>query len=182
MKQSEYSIPSRSMSRFSVSHVELILFTKGDLKIKSSFVSQSDYKTAKSMWQLLQLSLQFSSFHVKAHESDRGFWVMINSESSELKQIVWGNTSKCIFFWRRACSNVQWCLPLPYNKSDAYAMISSPIPPCYFGRSIQRLCNASQSVKWVKTLDYLIHKHFLFKTMTQMPRFQAKTTELQAQP
>ena len=73
MKQSEYSIPSRSMSRFSVSHVELILFTKGDLKIKSSFVSQSDYKTAKSMWQLLQLSLQFSGFHVKVHESDRGF-------------------------------------------------------------------------------------------------------------
>ena len=32
-----------------------------------------------------------------------------------------------------------------------------------------------------KTLEYLIHKHFLFKTMTQIPRFHAKTAELQAQ-
>ena len=35
--------------------------------------------------------------------------------------------------------------------------------------------------KKAKTLEYLIHKYFLFKTMTQMPRFHAKTAELQAQ-
>ena len=32
--------------------------------------------------------------------------------------------------------------------------------------------------KIAKTLEYLIHKHFLFKAMTQMPRFHAKTAEL----
>ena len=36
--------------------------------------------------------------------------------------------------------------------------------------------------KIAKTLEYLIHKHFLFKTMTQMPRFHGETAELQAQP
>ena len=34
--------------------------------------------------------------------------------------------------------------------------------------------------KIAKTLEYLIHNHFLFKTMTQMPRFHTKTTELEA--
>ena len=28
--------------------------------------------------------------------------------------------------------------------------------------------------KIAKTLEYLIHKHFLFKTMTQTPRFHTK--------
>ena len=36
-----------------------------------------------------------------------GVWVMIKRESSELKQIVWGNIPpNTYFFWRRACSNV----------------------------------------------------------------------------
>ena len=35
--------------------------------------------------------------------------------------------------------------------------------------------------KIAKIDKYLIHKHFLFKTMAQMPRFHAKTAELQAQ-
>ena len=30
-----------------------------------------------------------------------------------------------------------------------------------------------------KTLEFLIHKHFLFKTMTQMPRNHTQTAELQ---
>ena len=29
-----------------------------------------------------------------------------------------------------------------------------------------------------ETLEYLIHKHFLFQMMTQTPHFHAKTTEL----
>ena len=35
--------------------------------------------------------------------------------------------------------------------------------------------------KIAKMLEYLIHKHFLFKTMTQTPRFHIKIAELQAQ-
>ena len=35
--------------------------------------------------------------------------------------------------------------------------------------------------KVAKTLEYLIHEHFLFKTVTQMPRFHMKTAALQAQ-
>ena len=35
--------------------------------------------------------------------------------------------------------------------------------------------------KIAKTLEYLIHKHFLFKTVTQTTLFHAKTAELQAQ-
>ena len=35
--------------------------------------------------------------------------------------------------------------------------------------------------KIAKKLEYLIHKHFLFKMMTQTPRFYMKTTDLQTQ-
>ena len=68
---------------------------------------------------------------------------MINSESSELKQIVRGNIPPNAYFSEE--EHVQMF-------SDAYPRhitkaISSPIPPCYFGWSIHRLCNASQSVK-----------------------------------
>ena len=48
-----------------------------------------------------------------------GVWVMINSESSEIKQIVRGNIPpNAYFFWKRACSNVQWCLPSPNKVLD----------------------------------------------------------------
>ena len=48
--------------------------------------------------QLLQSSLQFSGFHVKAHQNE-AFWVMINSERSELKQIVRGNIPPNAYFF-----------------------------------------------------------------------------------
>ena len=62
-------------------------------------------------------------------------WVMINSESSELEQIVRGNIPPNAYFSEEE------------HVQNAYAAISSPIPPCYFGWSIHRLCNASSSVK-----------------------------------
>ena len=40
-----------------------------------------------------------------------GVWVMINRNSTGK------HTSKRLFLRRRACSNVQWCLSSPYNKS-----------------------------------------------------------------
>ena len=44
---------------------------------------------------------------------------MINSESSELKQIVRGNIPPNAYFFRkRACSNIQWCLPSPNKVLD----------------------------------------------------------------
>ena len=110
---------------------------------------------------------------------------MINSESSEFKQ---GNIPPNAYFSEEHVqNNVQWCLPSPYNKSDAYATIISPIPPCYFGwhpQAVQCLIIGKMSQKYdkiAKMLEYLIHKHFLFKTMTQTPRFHTKTAEMQAQ-
>ena len=106
---------------------------------------------------------------------------MINSESSELKQIVRGNIPPNAYFSGE--EHVQMLsLSSPYNKSDAYATTSSPVPSCSVGASIDCASKTSQKYDSItKTLEYFIPKHFHFKTMTQSPRFHAKIAELQAQ-
>ena len=76
-----------------------------------------------------------------------GVWVMINSENSELKQTVRGNIPSNAYFAEE--KHVQM-----FSGACTHHMtkaISSPIPPCYFGWSIHRLCNASSLVKWVRS-------------------------------
>ena len=77
---------------------------------------------------------------------------MINSDSSELKQVVRGNIPPNAYFSEEehvpmfigAC-------PRHITKAMLRAMlnatIGSPIPPCYFGWNIHRLCNTSSSVR-----------------------------------
>ena len=78
---------------------------------------------------------------------------MINSENSELKQIVCGNIPPNAYLSEEEHVEMfSGACPCHITKAMLRAMltISSPIPPCYFGWSTHRLYNASQSVKRVR--------------------------------
>ena len=68
-------------------------------KINSSYYSWT-CSSAVSMWKRIKVRRL-------GHDQQ---WTQANSTGK--------HTSKHIFFRRRACSNVQWCLLSPYNKSD----------------------------------------------------------------
>ena len=99
---------------------------------------------------------------------------MINSENSELKQIVWGNIPSNVYFPKEG--HVQMfsgACPRHITKAMLRVMLRAML------RVIGKMRQKYDKI--AKTLEYLMHKHFLFKMMTQMPRFHLKPTELQAQ-